>query len=294
MYTPIKAAAISVKPRKWDKAYNADKLECFFTEAAKEGPHLVLATEGVLEGYVVIEAIESREKAERLIEIAEPINGPYIARFRRLAAKLKTCLCFGFAERIEDEVFNSAIFIDDHGEIRGKYHKTQLAEGAHSTWYFNRVGSTLRAFNTPLGRVGILICNDRWNPMIARTLVLDGAQLLLIPSYGSKSRSQNRAVLARARENGVPIVEANVGANLIISKGEITAYEWGNDQITTAVVEVPDLASTARARAYESEYLGLQSREMERRYVETIKRLRGEASLTYLAERGELIVDKEG
>ena len=201
---------------------------------------MILTTEGVLEGYVVMEAIENRETAERLLDMAEPIDGPYIQRFQQLAKTLGICLCFGFAERIADEAYNCAVFIDHNGEICGKYHKTQLAEGAHSSWNFNRIGKTLRAFDTPIGRAGAVICNDRWNPMIARTLVLDGARLILIPSYGSKSKGQNEAVLARARENGVPIVEANVGMNLIISKGEIVAYKWGNDQISTAVIDIPE------------------------------------------------------
>ena len=181
MYNPVKVAAVSIKPKKWDKAYNADKVEEFFRKAAAAKPALVLTTEGVLEGYVPLDVIEKPELAEAMLDIAEPIDGPYVDRFRKLAKTLKTCLCFGFAERIGDEVYNAAIFIDDQGEVRGKYHKTQLAEGTHPSWYFNRVGKSIRAFDTPIGRVGILICNDRWNPAIARTLVLDGAQLLLIP-----------------------------------------------------------------------------------------------------------------
>ena len=144
-------------------------------------------------------------------KVAVAIDSPTIKRFRRLAKELDMCLVFGFAERIKDDVFNCAVFIDDDGEICGTYHKMQLAEGYHSTWWFNRLGRRSRAFDTPLGRCGILLCNDRWNPMIARTLVLDGAQILLIASYGSRKKAQNQAVLARARENGVPIVEANVG-----------------------------------------------------------------------------------
>ena len=273
MYNSIKVAAISIKPEKWDKAANADKMEAFFVEAAKEQPQVILTTEGVLEGYVVMEIIENRETAERLLDIAEPIDGPYIQRFQQLASKLGICLCFGFAERIADEAYNCAVFIDHNGEICGKYHKTQLAEGAHSSWNFNRIGKTLRAFDTPIGRAGAVICNDRWNPMIARTLVLDGARLILIPSYGSKSKGQNEAVLARARENGVPIVEANVGMNLIISKGEIVAYKWGNDQISTAVIDIPEPPSQKVARRAEEEYMQLQGPEMEKRYQKTMDRL---------------------
>ena len=273
MYNPVKVAAVSIKPKKWDKAYNADKVEEFFRKAAAAKPALILTTEGVLEGYVPLDVIEKPELAQAMLDVAEPIDGPYVDRFRKLAKTLKTCLCFGFAERIGDEVYNTAVFIDDQGEVRGKYHKSQLAEGTHPSWYFNRVGKSIRAFDTPIGRVGILICNDRWNPAIARTLVLDGAQLLLIPSYGSKRRHQNEAVLARARENGVPIVEANVGMNLIVSKGEIVAYKWGNDRISTSMIDVPTAPSKGAARAHEAEYLERQGPEMERRYEKTMKNL---------------------
>jgi len=273
MYESVKVAAISLKPTKWNKASNADKIEAFFVEAAKEQPRIIVTTEGVLEGYIVMDIIERRVPAEAMLEIAEPIDGPYIRRFQRLAKALNTCLCFGFAERIGREVYNCAVFIDNEGEISGKYHKVQLAEGTHPSWYFNRVGKTLRAFDTPIGRVGIVICNDRWNPLITRTLVLDGARLILIPSYGSKNKNQNQAVLARGRENGVPIVEANVGMNLIISKGEIVAYKWGNDQITTAVIDIPVPPSQEAARCSEQEYLRQQWAEMEKRYQKTMERL---------------------
>ena len=273
MYNSVKVSAISIKPRKWDKGYNADRLEAFFRSASDQGPDLIVATEGVLEGYVVMDVVARPELAAEMLELAEPIDGPYVTRFRRLAKVLKTNLCFGFAERIGDEVYNAAVFIDRDGDVRGKYHKTQLAEGTHETWGFIRIGRSLRAFDTPIGRTGIMICNDRWNPMIARTLALDGARLLVIVSYGSKTRSQNDAVLARARENGVAIVDANVGMNLLVSKGEIVAYKWGNDQITTAVVDIPEAPSTQAARSLEREYMELQGPEMARRYRRTMEGL---------------------
>ena len=273
MYESVKVAAISYRPLKWDKAVNADKMEELFVEAAREKPRMILITEGALEGYVVMEVVEGRASAEDLIEVAEPIDGPYIRRFQKLARTLKTCLAFGFAERIGDEAYNCALFLDQEGAICGRYHKVQLAEGTHSSWNFNRIGQKLRAFDTPIGRAGFVICNDRWNPDIVRALVLDGARIILIPSYGSKTKEQNQAVLARARENGVPIVEANVGMNLMISKGEICAYQWGNDQITHGVVEIPVAPGAEAARQAEQDYLTAQSPEMERRYQRTLERV---------------------
>ncbi len=273
MYESVKVAAISYRPVKWDRAANADRMEELFVEAAREKPRMILITEGALEGYVVMEVVEGRASAEDLLEVAEPIDGPYIRRFQKLARSLKTCLAFGFAERIGDEAFNCALFLDQDGEICGRYHKVQLAEGTHSSWNFNRIGQKLRAFDTPIGRAGFVICNDRWNPDIVRALVLDGARIILIPSYGSKTKEQNQAVLARARENGVPIVEANVGMNLIISKGEICAYQWGNDQIKHGVVDIPVAPGAEAARQAEQDYLAAQTPEMERRYQSTMERV---------------------
>ena len=273
MYESVEVAAISFRPAKWDKAGNADRMEELFVRAAQKKPRLILTTEGALEGYVVMEIVEGRATAEAMLEVAEPIDGPYIRRFQQLARTLNTCLAFGFAERIGDEAFNCALFLDQDGEICGRYHKVQLAEGTHPSWQFNRVGHRLRAFDTPIGRAGFVICNDRWNPDIARALVLDGARIILIPSYGAKTKRQNQAVLARARENGVPIVEANVGMNLIISKGEICAYQWGNDQITYGVVDIPAAPGAEAARQAEQDYLAAQTPEMERRYERTLEKV---------------------
>jgi len=269
-YDIVKVSAISFKPTKWQKAANADAMTALFTEAAQAKPQAILLTEGALEGYVVADVYEGRVPAAELLAIAEPLDGPYIRHFQQLARQLRTCLCFGFAELSGGDVYNTAIFLDSTGEIRGRYHKVQLAEGTHPTWRYNRVGNQIRAFDTPIGRAGIVICNDRWNPLITRTLVLDGARVIFIPSYGSRSSAQNQTVLARARENGVPIVEANVGMNLIVSQGEIAAYKWGNDQISSAEIAIPHPPSTDGARAAEAAYLRQQGPEMERRYAQTM------------------------
>ena len=267
MYTSVKVSALSCRPRQWDKAHNADMVEEFVRRAVRARPDLVLTPEGVLEGYVVMDAIKDRSKRAAMLEIAEPIDGLYVKRFCRLARTLKVCIGLGFAERIRREVFNAAIFIDRRGRICGKYHKTQFAEGYHPSWTFNRIGRKLRAFDTPLGRAGFMICNDRGNPMIGRALALDGARLLLVPSYGNRSKPMNTAMLlARSRENGVPVVFANVGLNILISKGQVVAAEKALDRITTGVVEVPAPPSPHTARTAERTYLTAQGPEMRHRY----------------------------
>ena len=239
MFERVDVAAISFVPEKFQLRSNADKLEQMFRKAAAGGARLAVAPEGILEGYVVNEIINGEVPPARMADVALTLRSGTIGRFRGLARELDMCLAFGFAERIGRDVFNCAAFVDQKGRLCGKYHKMQLAEGSHRGWWFNRLGRKSRAFNTPFGRCGFLICNDRWNEDIARIPVLDGAQYLLIPSFGDMSKRQDQAVLARARENGVPIVEANVGVTLIISRGEIVGVSRQMEKVNFATIEIP-------------------------------------------------------
>lgn len=272
MFSRHKVAAINFVPEKWNKAKNAEKLEHYLSLAAKRGCEIIVAPEGILEGYVISDVIWHRERVEAFYDIAEPLDGKYIKYFQSLAKKLKTCFCFGFARRVNDEIFNSAIFIDYDGKICGVYNK--VSESTYTTWKFSRQGSTIRAFETPFGKCGILICSDRWYAIVARTLALDGAEFFLIPTYGSKNKAQNQAVLSRARENGVPVVQANVGANLIINRGEIVAYDFGKNKITTGFIDIPVKATEKSHKMAEIAFMKCQKKMQENWYKMMRKRLK--------------------
>ena len=191
MFNQVRVAACSFRPRKFDVAANADRMEALFRQAADERAQLAVAPEGALGGYVVIPIIAGANPAERMQEAAVSIRGPEVGRFRALAKELHMCLAFGLAERVGPEVYNCTLFIDADGRICGKYHKMQFAEGYHESWWFNRLGVRSRAFTTPFGKCGVLICNDRGNPDIARIPVLDGARYLLIPRVSCCSQASS-------------------------------------------------------------------------------------------------------
>ena len=288
MFQEVEVAAISFVPEKFGLRENADRLEEQFRQAAKGGAQLALGPEGVLEGYVVSEIISGQDPATRMHDVAVTMRGPVIGRFRALARELNMCLAFGCAEKIGKNVYNCAVFIDQNGRLCGKYHKMQLAEGSHPSWWYNRLGRKSRAFNTPFGRCGFLICNDRWNPDIARIPVLDGAQFLLIPSYGDRSKKQDRAVLGRARENGVPILEANVGVTLAISKGEIVAVSRKKTELMFATIEIPAAAGVQRRNAQEKDFLKWRKQEMPLRYRRRMEQTGGKRA------KGPLYHDSKG
>ena len=264
----VRVAAISFVPQKLELAANAGRLEAAFREAAAGGAQLAVAPEGALDGYIINPVLAGQIPLERMRDVALAIDDPVIRRFQALAKELRLCVVFGFAEKIGADVFNTAVFIDGAGAIRGKYHKMLFEEGYHPAWWFNRIGTRSRAFDTPFGRCGILICNDRWNASLARIPALDGAQFLVIPAYGSTSRAQDEAVLARARENALPVVEANVGVSLIVSGGEVAAVQRAPAAVTFAEITIAPARAphVAERDAVEREFLQWRETELRRRF----------------------------
>jgi predicted amidohydrolase len=263
-----RVAAISFVPTKLDLAGNAKRLEAGLREAAAGGAKLAVAPEGALDGYAINPILAGEIPVERMHEVAIPIEHAMIQRFQALARELAMCIVFGFAEKIGPDVFNSAIFIDDAGVIRGKQHKMQFEEGYHSDWWFNRLGERNRAFDTPLGRCGVLICNDRWNSTLAKIPALDGAQFLVIPAFGSTSTAQDVAVLERSRETRLPVIEANVGVGLITTGEDIAAVRRAKTAVTFAEIAIPAAkpVQPAARDAVEKEFLAWRAVEMLRRY----------------------------
>lgn len=277
-----RVAAISFEPTKFDLAANADTLEQMFRDAAAGGAKIAVAPEGALDGYVVNQIISQAVSAEKMRDVAISLDSPTMNRFADLARELRMCLVFGFAEAVGEDVFNSAVFIDHEGNIRGKHQKMQLAEGYDPSWWFNRMGAATRAFDTPYGRCGVMICNDRWNPSLAKIPALDGAQFLVIPSFGSASEAQDEAVLSRSRETGLPIIEANVGVTLVADDSEIAAVERRKTKITFSEIEIPlTTRIDAKSRDAEEEaFLQWRAEEMPRRLQATrehYERLKEEA-----------------
>lgn len=288
-YTVVKVAAISFVPVKFNVTGNADRLEAMYRKASAGGAQLAIAPEGALEGYVVNEIIAGKVRPERMHDVAVTIDAPVIQQFQQLARELKMCLVFGFAERIGDDVFNSAVFINDKGTICGKYHKMQLAEGYHESWWFNRLGRHSRAFDTPFGRCGIMICNDRWNAQLAKIPTLDGAQFLVIPSFGSRSVAQDEAVLSRGRENSVPIVEANVGVTLVVNDGRLVAVDRAEEGITFGEISIapPRGVDVNERDRVETQFLEWRRKEMSERYRKTQKRLHDKTGRSFHSANGK-------
>lgn len=138
-----------------------------------------------------------------------------------LARELKTYLVVGYQGRETPKAFNNAALVSPDGTVLGVHHKVHLYLGERQT---TQTGGATRAFATPLGRVGMLICFDSCYTGITRQLAQSGAQIVAMPNYDPPAprgvlHSLHSAFLPfRAVENHVAFVRADSnGLSQIVS-----------------------------------------------------------------------------
>jgi predicted amidohydrolase len=247
----IRIASVSVLPKKWDKETNWDRIERLVREAVMEGDAQVVVTpEGALEGYVINEVNAEKDQAEKdklvekFIDLAEPISGKYMTKASNLANELNIYLVLGCLEKDGENLYNSAILFDPDGDIIGKYSKTHFAQGYTINPSCYTPGEQYPVFQTPFGKVGMMICYDRQLPEPARILSLKGAQMLFVPSYGSYTDKEGwNSVLLRTRayENSVPLVFSHPFQSLLIDEdGDIRAMCNSNEIVYYELNTSPD------------------------------------------------------
>jgi predicted amidohydrolase len=221
-------AALKLLPKPWDKAGNFAKLELYARRAAAAGADFIVTPEGYLEGYAVNRKLSPPPTRERYLEVAEPMDGPWIQKTRSLARELKVYLLLGFAERRQDKVYNTAAVFSPQGELLARYSKSHTGGEL-----FNEQGSEFPVFSTPLGRMGILICFDRQLPETARILAIKGAQFILVPAFGLASTEMNEDILMRTRayENAVYAAHVHpVNTFIVDPDGTIIAQSRGDGE----------------------------------------------------------------
>jgi predicted amidohydrolase len=166
-----RVAVVQFSPNSGDVAGNLDRVAG--ETAALGDTDLVVFPELVMTGSVA-----DRETAEQL---AESIPGVSTERLREIAASADAYLVAGLIERDADsgQLYNSAVLVGPSG-VCGTYRKLHLA-GEDRAWATpGDLG--LPTFDIPAGRIGVLIGYDALFPEAARSLALDGADIIACPS----------------------------------------------------------------------------------------------------------------
>ncbi len=95
----------------------------------------------------------------------------------------RVAMVVGFVEQTPEYRFHNVAAYLEGGEIRHIHRKVYLPTyGIFDEQRYVAPGGRIRAFDTALGRMAILICEDMWHPAAAGIAAWDGAGLLLCPS----------------------------------------------------------------------------------------------------------------
>ncbi|OGQ26250.1 MAG: hypothetical protein A3B79_06325 [Deltaproteobacteria bacterium RIFCSPHIGHO2_02_FULL_50_15] len=117
--------------------------------------------------------------------LAEPIPGPTTETLSSLARELDIILVAGsIFERDGGQFFNTAIIIDNKGQLLGKYRKIHVPQDTYfyEKNYFAPGDSGYLVVPTDLGKIAVLICYDQWFPEAARSVALQGADIIFYPT----------------------------------------------------------------------------------------------------------------
>ncbi|KAI2607953.1 putative hydrolase, carbon-nitrogen family [Hypoxylon sp. NC1633] len=228
MASVYKIALVQLHPKPLLPAENFASAESFIRNAAREGCHLVVLPEYHLTSWVPDEPNFWESCAD---------SGSYLKKYQELAKELNICIVPGtIVEVVGDSLHNIAYFISSNGEVLGRYQKKNLwhPERRHLV---SSADQPHEAFDTPLGRVGLLICWDLAFPEAFRELISDGAQIICIPTFWSmkdvteegyslnpdgEALFLNSTVVSRAFENTCAVVFVNAGGPP--EKGDNTSF----------------------------------------------------------------------
>jgi len=128
-------------------------------------------------------------------DLAETIPGPTTRLLSQAAKKHKITLASSLFEKRTGGLYhNTAVVFGPDGKILGTYRKMHIPDdpGFSEKFYFAPGDTGFQPIDTPVGRLGVLVCWDQWYPEAARLMALRGAEILVYPTAIGLARSEKR------------------------------------------------------------------------------------------------------
>lgn len=186
------------------------------------GADLALFPEMWSNGY----AITARPAARWLAQ-AVPAGGPFVQSFAALAGQLQMAIAVTFLEQCAHGARNTLALFDRFGAQRLLYAKVHTCDFGAERALARGSGFFTAALDTACGpvQVGAMICYDREFPESARLLMLQGAELILVPNACPMGVNRLAQLRARAFENMLAVATCNYPAGVPDCNGCSTVFD---------------------------------------------------------------------
>lgn len=215
-----KIAIIQHAPCVLDREATLDKAVQLIAEAAAKGAQLVVFPEAFVPGYPAwVWRLRpggdwdlSEQIHRRLLENAVDLAHDDLARVRTAAAEAGVTVVMGINERDgtlgRSTLYNSVVVLGPEGEPLNCHRKLMPTNPERMVWGFGD-GSGLRAIDTPVGRIGTLLCWENYMPLARFALYSQGIDIHIAPTYDS-GEAWIGTMQHIAREGGCWVIGAGV------------------------------------------------------------------------------------
>ena len=170
----VRVATVNFAPKLADVAGNRAEIVRLTEVAARAGAKIIVHTEMATSGY-------SYFSRQQISGVAETVPGPTTKAVGAVAKQYGVYVAVGMPEyeSATDSYYNSAVVIGPDGTVAGVYRKrNNLLEAAYNA----EDRGPVPVFDTPYGRLGVVICADLFYSEFPRLAAVAGANILLAPA----------------------------------------------------------------------------------------------------------------
>jgi len=184
------AAVVQAASLPADPLASAHKAAALIREAAGRDARLIVFPEAFIGGYpkgasfgtpVGVRRPEGRENFRRYHEAAIDLGGPEVTALAEATGETGAFVVIGVIERDGGTVYCTALFFDGAKGLVAKHRKLMPTGAERLIWGFGD-GSTLPVLDTPLGRIGAVICWENYMPMMRMAMYDQGITLYCAPT----------------------------------------------------------------------------------------------------------------
>ena len=192
----MKVAVVQAAGKLFDLPAGLQKMEKLVAEAASQGAKLVLFPEAFLGGYprglgfgTVVGSRSAGGRSQWLDywQQAMTMPGPEIALIGQWAARHEIYLVAGVIERdqLGSTLYCSMVYWGPDGHLLHRHRKLKPTGSERLIWGEGD-GKDLQVLETPLGRMGGLICWENYMPMARMALYEQEVQIYLAPTADAR------------------------------------------------------------------------------------------------------------
>lgn len=188
--TPFTAAVAQIASLPDNPMATADKIVRTIHEAAGKDARLIVFPEAVLGGYpkgasfgapIGMRKPEGRAAFADYHAAAVELDGPEIARIAHATAETGVFAVVGCIERDGGTLYCTALYFDGEKGLVNTHRKLMPTAGERLIWGFGD-GSTMEAVDSPLGRIGAVICWENYMPALRMHMYAQGVTLYCAPT----------------------------------------------------------------------------------------------------------------